>query len=229
MQKRAAELHDEELFKMPPEGDDCPICFLLLPSTEMGKMFSAYCGKIICAGCCREHYEQSNGSIQTCPFCRAEQSANECIRRLEKRADANDADAMYQLGTVFANGDESLSVKKDIDKAVELFHRAAELGCARANHCLGVSHETAIGANRDEEKAKFYYEKGAMAGCVLSRLNLGCIDAKAGRFDRAMKHWLITTSFGDIRSLTYKEGGETTTCNKRSICTSSETIPIIFG
>ena len=29
--KRAAELHDEALFKEHPHTDDCPICFLTLP------------------------------------------------------------------------------------------------------------------------------------------------------------------------------------------------------
>ena len=29
--KCAAELHDEELFKMPPKREDCPLCFLMLP------------------------------------------------------------------------------------------------------------------------------------------------------------------------------------------------------
>jgi len=30
----AAKLHDEKLFKQPPPLDDCPICFLLLPSLD---------------------------------------------------------------------------------------------------------------------------------------------------------------------------------------------------
>ena len=29
-EKRAAELHDEKLFKQPPPMDDCPICMLPL-------------------------------------------------------------------------------------------------------------------------------------------------------------------------------------------------------
>ena len=34
---RAAELHDEALFKQPPKDDDCPICFLTLPLICTGK------------------------------------------------------------------------------------------------------------------------------------------------------------------------------------------------
>ena len=43
----AAELHDEELFKQPPPDEDCPICFLLLPSLETGYRYKTCCGKVI--------------------------------------------------------------------------------------------------------------------------------------------------------------------------------------
>jgi hypothetical protein len=33
--KRAAELHEELLFKQPPKREDCPICFLMLPEGNM--------------------------------------------------------------------------------------------------------------------------------------------------------------------------------------------------
>jgi len=34
--KRAAELHDEKLFKQPPPKEDCPICFIRLPALPTG-------------------------------------------------------------------------------------------------------------------------------------------------------------------------------------------------
>jgi len=49
--KRAAELHDKELFKEPPPAEDCPICFLLLPTLDTGRVYMACCGKRICSGC----------------------------------------------------------------------------------------------------------------------------------------------------------------------------------
>ena len=42
--ERAAKLHDEKLFKQPPPNEDCPICFLMIPSLHC-------CGKVICSGC----------------------------------------------------------------------------------------------------------------------------------------------------------------------------------
>ena len=49
--KRAAELHKEALFKQPPINEDCPICFLRLPSMDTGWKYMSCCGKIICSGC----------------------------------------------------------------------------------------------------------------------------------------------------------------------------------
>ena len=45
-----AELHDEALFKLPPQ-EDCPICFLRMPSLMTGSTYKSCCGKIICSGC----------------------------------------------------------------------------------------------------------------------------------------------------------------------------------
>ena len=49
--KRAAELHEEALFKQPPINEDCPICFLRLPSMDTGWKYMSCCGKMLCSGC----------------------------------------------------------------------------------------------------------------------------------------------------------------------------------
>ena len=48
---RAAELHEEALFKehLPPE--ECPVCFLPLPHEQVYTTFKSCCGKLICNGC----------------------------------------------------------------------------------------------------------------------------------------------------------------------------------
>ena len=48
--KRAAELHDERLFKQP-ELIDCPICMLRMPFLITGRRYYGCCGKVICCGC----------------------------------------------------------------------------------------------------------------------------------------------------------------------------------
>jgi hypothetical protein len=202
---RAAELHDEALFRQPPKGDDCPICFLLLPDTHGGSTFMNCCGKTICTGCCHANELQSSGD-PTCPFCRAVQpSVKEFMKRLAKRVDANDAYAICQLGGMYFDGDEDYGVKKDVYKAIELYHRAAELGSAwpsaSAYKNLAVIYHNGHGTVKDETKSKYYFELAAIAGNPKARGVLGHFDARAGSFDRAIKHWLIAASCGDDKAV----------------------------
>ena len=50
-ERRVAELYDEQLFKQPPQKEDCPICMIPLPSLDTGSRYKACCGKFICSGC----------------------------------------------------------------------------------------------------------------------------------------------------------------------------------
>ena len=43
-ERRVVELYDEKLFKEPPLPEDCPICFLPLPTNTV--CFNPCCGKI---------------------------------------------------------------------------------------------------------------------------------------------------------------------------------------
>jgi TPR repeat protein len=90
-----------------------------------------------------------------------------------------------------------MNIEKDMGKAIKLFHRAAELGSGQANWTLGVMYDKSDGVSKEEAKARQYYEKGAMAGDVTSRLNVGVDAANTGNFDRAIKHWLIEGSYGN--------------------------------
>ena len=67
--KRAAELHDEKLFKVPPPNEDCPICMIQLPVLEMGRRYMPCCGKVVCSGCVHAVQIRSKG-FGLCPFCR---------------------------------------------------------------------------------------------------------------------------------------------------------------
>ena len=49
--KRAAELHDEALFRQPLPPEECPICFLHLPLDREQTYFHSCCGEIVCGGC----------------------------------------------------------------------------------------------------------------------------------------------------------------------------------
>ena len=84
----------------------------------------ACCGKMICLGCFYQHNKRNRST--TCPFCRADiPIGKEYSQVLEKRVDSNDSNA-------YMNGDHVVIIKKDMDNALKLLHRAAELGSAQA-------------------------------------------------------------------------------------------------
>ena len=62
--RRAADLHDEKLFKDPPPLDDCPICFVQLPISR--NTYKSCCGKVICKGCIHAVYNRDEEAL--CPF-----------------------------------------------------------------------------------------------------------------------------------------------------------------
>ena len=70
-EKRAAELHDEELFKEPPPPEECPICMLPPPlyGNHTGMTFFSCCGKNICNGCI--YAMEESGAKRLCPFCKS--------------------------------------------------------------------------------------------------------------------------------------------------------------
>ena len=106
--KRAAELHDEALFKEPPPREDCPICFLPLPLDANEIEFKSCCGKVICHGCICAMSEEARGrgKIGLCPFCREPNTTTdeEEYERIKKLVDANNAYAFYNFAGYYEYG-----------------------------------------------------------------------------------------------------------------------------
>ncbi len=69
-----------------------------------------------------------------------------------------DAKAMDSLGNLYYNGADGLA--QDYGKALELYHRAAELGCAQSMTGIGKSYYFEEGVERDKKKVKHYLELG---------------------------------------------------------------------
>ena len=197
--KRAAQLHDEALFKEPPPRGECPICFLTMPPNEGDVTYKSCCGKMICNGCivaaCKEDIRQ------LCPFCRSNTCASieEYIERLKKRAEGDDAEAMYNLGYKYCHG--KMGLPQDYDKAMEFYLRAGELGCAAAYTNIAYAYSDGKGVERDVKKAKYYDELAAMGGEPEARHNLGSLENNAGNITRAVKHWMISAAAGYDDSL----------------------------
>jgi len=100
-------ISDEELFKQPP-AEDCPICFLLLPTLDTGRKYYACCGKEICCGCVYAPVYDNQGRIvkRTCPFCRAPMPISDegVVERFKKRIEADDPIAICNQGRQYASG-----------------------------------------------------------------------------------------------------------------------------
>ena len=83
-----------------------------------------------------------------------------------------------------------------MQRAVELWTEAAELGSIEALYKLGPAYYHGNGVQEDKAKGLRFFEKAAMQGHVESRHNLGAIEAEKGDYDRAVKHFLITAKIG---------------------------------
>ena len=203
--KKAKELYDEKLFKQPPNPyEDCPICFLRMPTLETGRRYQTCCGKKICSGCCYAPVYDNQGNEvdnQKCAFCRtrAPDTIEEMIEWLLKRMEVNDADAINTTGCNYRDG--RYGITQDYDKALELFHRAADLGYAEAYLNIGYAYINGDGVEVDEKKAIHYFELGAMGGDATARSNLGYNEHNAGNMEKAIKHYTIAVRSGDADSL----------------------------
>jgi tetratricopeptide (TPR) repeat protein len=217
--KRAKELHDEKLFRQPPPMEDCPICMIRLPSLRMGSVYMVCCGKVICNGCVYAPvYDDKGNKVteKTCPFCRLPdpKTDGEVVKRNKKRVDMNDPIAILNFGCMYRDG--TYGMQQDGIEALELWHRAAELGYAAAYYNIGIAYHFGYGnIEKDEKKAKHYFEVAAMRGdSEQARNNLGCIEGNAGNADRALKHFMIAAKDGSSNSLKsiklmYKNGDAT--------------------
>ena len=219
--QRAAELHDEALLKDPPAKEDCPICFILIPiglvccvslppatissvpirdfananeelANKAMEQYYSCCGKSICSGCIHSFCE--SGNLDNCPYCNAEvdKTDEEYVEDIMKRVAANDAGAMYILGSTYEYGGKGL--QHDHAKAMELYARATDLGSSKARYNLAVIYRK----EGDLKKAKFHTEAAAMAGHEEARNMLGNIEFESGNKEQAVKHWIIAASAGNF-------------------------------
>ena len=198
--KKAAELHDEKLFK-EIEPEECPIC--LLPLDTEYVTFKSCCGKIICCGCSYAMMVIEGKNI--CAFCRMlpPSSDEERVNRVNKLIDKGNSEAVNMLAGDYAEG--RYGIPQDMTKANECYLKAGELGCAGAYYNLGNSQLVGRGVEIDRKKAIHHYELAAMIGHVKARHNLGCLEG--GNEQRAYKHYLISARSGMKESVdAVKEG-----------------------
>jgi TPR repeat protein len=89
---------------------------------------------------------------------------------------------------------------QDKSKAFEYFIRGAELGSAMALYAVANAYSSGDGLEKVEKYARHYYELAAMQRHNASRCSLGIEEAKAGKYEKALKHWLISCGRGSNSS-----------------------------
>ena len=169
-------ISDKELFKQPPPLEDCPICFQQLPVLNTGWRYNTCCGKVICSGCIHAPvYDNQGNEVDNtkCPFCRTPwpNTDEEAIEWLNKRVATGDPIAIYIQGCHYYGGSRGYS--QNYTKALELWHRAGELGHAKAFASIGYAYYNGEGVEVNKKKANHYWELAAIGGNVLARRDLG--------------------------------------------------------
>ena len=112
----------------------------------------------------------------------------------KKLVEVGDATAMTSLGLCYDNG--GCGLRRDRAKALELWHKAGELGCAAAYYNIGNAYYNGRGVERDKKKVAHYYELAAMGGDEITRYYLGCMEYDKNNWDRAIKHYMIAAGSG---------------------------------
>ncbi|EJK70190.1 hypothetical protein THAOC_08473 [Thalassiosira oceanica] len=136
------------------------------------------------------------------------------LAMVQKRVDKGDAIAISFLGDQYKNG--NLGLAKDFSQAIELWTEAAELGSLEAHYELGCMYYfgggiTGEGVEEDKPRGIDHFQQAAMKGQVLSRNNLGVVEAIDGNYELAVQHWMISAKMGYEPSLNciknmFKEG-----------------------
>ena len=198
--KRAAELRDEILFKQPESNHfgDCPICCLPVPIDTQKSIFNSCCSKRICDGCnVANNRREIEARLQPkCVFCREPlpKTYDEADKRLIKRIEANDPDAIAHMGSIkYHEGDHK--------SAFECWTKAAALGDPFAHHELSILYREGQGVEKDEKRALYHAEQAAIGGHPIARHNVGWTEKERGRMDRAVKHYIIAAKLGNDKSL----------------------------
>ena len=98
------------------------------------------------------------------------QALTPLIDALRVRAEAGDAEAQFNLGVLYNNGD---GVPQDDAEAVRWYRLAADQGYADAQYNLGVMYATGEGVPQDDAEALRWYRLAADQGHAGAQHNLG--------------------------------------------------------
>ena len=99
-----------------------------------------------------------------------QQDYDKVIKVFKKGVKEGDADAQYNLGYMYENGE---GVEGDYVIAAEWYEKAVAQGHAKAQNNLAFLYRKGYGVPQDIAKAMELYEKAAGQGCAIAQINLG--------------------------------------------------------
>jgi len=89
----------------------------------------------------------------------------------------------------------------DYERAFEYFTKAADFGDLPAQFILSLIYREGLGVEKDEKMELYYAEEAAIGGDPIARCSLGCKEGENGRYDRAVKHFIIAAKLGHDGSI----------------------------
>ena len=107
-------------------------------------------------------------------FCGVYSAEVECTNRDQAAAEQGDAEAQFNLGVMYRDGE---GVPQDEAEAVRWFRLAAEQGLAVGQSNLGLMYATGRGVPQDEAEAVRWSRLAAEQGNALGQFNLGLMYA----------------------------------------------------
>ena len=146
-----------------------------------------------------------------------------CVRDVKRAAryyrvaaEAGDARALNEYGTMLLDGDEEATgVAQNLEAAARCFAAAGGRGSAAGDYNLAACHERGAGVPRDLEKAVELYSRALSLGVFRAHLALGYLATAHGRSPAAADHFgavLAANAAGDIEKvgLTAKDAADAT-------------------
>ena len=97
------------------------------------------------------------------------------LRKYHKAADAGDADAMTNIGAMYAKGQD---VKQDHTEAMRWYRKAADEGEATAMFNIGFMYDNGHGVKEDYAEAMRWFRKAAGRGDAEAKATLESLKGK---------------------------------------------------
>jgi TPR repeat protein len=150
----------------------------------MGKL------KVVCSGVAFLAFLAVSVSPQTLSSAPDQAKLNGHLSELMKKALSGDPKAQLRMGLAFEFGQ---GVAKDLRKAMEWYHMAADSGDPVAQTDLGYFYETGVSGARNLEEAAKWYLRAAVSGFTRAKFNLGVLylqGAGVQRSDEEGARWV---------------------------------------